>query len=73
MPNIGWVTFEESANDHVWSAKGELGYWCVQLVIQDGGANGADGTANGSIADSSSVAVANSSNTAPQANSDIVA
>ncbi|WP_417763003.1 DUF4347 domain-containing protein [Shewanella sp.] len=46
--------------DESWQSGLTAGHWCVQLTIEDGGPNDADGEANGSIADPGGVAVANS-------------
>lgn len=46
------------------------GHWCVQIVVQDGGPNDADGEANGTVVDPSGVAVYHSDNAKPVANAD---
>jgi large repetitive protein len=53
-----------------WQSGLIAGYWCVQLQIEDGGPNDADGLANGTIVDPGSVAVPLSSNSQPQAVND---
>mgnify|MGYP001942284061 CR=1 FL=1 len=59
--------------DISWTPGLTAGHWCVQITIQDGGANDADGQANGTIIDPSGVAVMNMQNTQPIAESDAVA
>lgn len=46
------------------------GHWCVQVVVEDGGPNDADGIANAAIVDPGGVAVPVSSNKLPQAKPD---
>jgi len=48
-----------------WQEGLVAGNWCVQLLIQDGGPNDADGTANGSIADPGGIAIDLTDNEAP--------
>ncbi|ABZ74730.1 GLUG domain protein [Shewanella halifaxensis HAW-EB4] len=48
-----------------WSSGLTRGDWCVKLVIIDGGANDADGIANGTVVDPGGVAVLLSGNTLP--------
>ncbi|WP_190273159.1 Ig-like domain-containing protein [Shewanella sediminis] len=48
------------------------GYWCVRLMIEDGGPNDADGVANGMIFDPGGVVIFASANTFPVANDDAV-
>ncbi|AOW78628.1 hypothetical protein A3Q34_18365 [Colwellia sp. PAMC 20917] len=47
------------------------GSWCVQLTIQDGGINDADGLSNNMIVDPGGVAVFINNNTPPVANDDM--
>ncbi|BBN80756.1 hypothetical protein PA25_07410 [Pseudoalteromonas sp. A25] len=56
--------------DAQWQPGLTEGYWCVQLVVQDGGPNDADGEANGTVVDPSGVAVYLNDNTQPVANED---
>ena len=53
-----------------WSKGLQEGAWCVQVTIEDGGPNDADGLVNGSIVDPSGVAVPQSSNRLPVAVAD---
>ncbi len=48
------------------------GHWCVQLTIEDGGANDADGVVNKSIDDPGGIAVAVTGNTHPEAVDDTI-
>ncbi|OUL56533.1 hypothetical protein B1199_17900 [Pseudoalteromonas ulvae] len=59
-----------TTGDPQWQAGLQEGAWCVQLTIQDGGKNDADGIKNGTIVDPSGVAVYQSQNTQPKAVSD---
>ena len=43
--------------DNSWTPGLTEGHWCVQLEIEDGGPNDADGEANGTVVDPSGVAV----------------
>ncbi|MBD1581577.1 Ig-like domain-containing protein [Pseudoalteromonas sp. S16_S37] len=56
--------------DALWQAGLTEGHWCVQLLVQDGGPNDADGEANGTVVDPSGVAVYLSDNTQPVASED---
>jgi len=56
--------------DASWQAGLTEGHWCVQLLIEDGGPNDADGIANNSIADPGGVAVPFSNNAIPLATAD---
>jgi hypothetical protein len=49
--------------DESWEAGLVEGYYCVQLTIEDGGANDADGQVNASVEDPGGVGVASSSST----------
>ncbi|MDP5152064.1 Ig-like domain-containing protein, partial [Rheinheimera baltica] len=53
--------------DSSWQSGLTAGHWCVQLTIEDGGPNDADGIVNGSIVDPGGVAVLVSSNARPVA------
>lgn len=44
-----------SAGSGDWQAGLNEGHWCVQLTIEDGGANDADGRANGTVVDPGAV------------------
>lgn len=48
--------------DAAYSEGLTAGHWCIQLTIEDGGPNDADGVANGRIVDPGGVAVSNDSN-----------
>ncbi|WP_290622132.1 Ig-like domain-containing protein, partial [Arsukibacterium sp. UBA3189] len=56
--------------DASWQAGLTEGHWCVQLLIEDGGPNDADGIANNNIADPGGVAVPFSNNAIPLATAD---
>ncbi len=56
--------------DDKWESGLIIGYWCVQLTIEDGGDNDADEIANGTIVDPGGTAVAVSVNQAPVAEDD---
>ncbi len=56
--------------DASWSAGLTEGHWCVQVTVQDGGPNDADGIANGAIVDPGGVAVALDGNRLPVATAD---
>ncbi|MCH1918533.1 DUF4347 domain-containing protein [Shewanella sp. A3A] len=58
---LGSEGFCPPPGDESWQPGLTAGHWCVQLTIEDGGPNDADGEANGSVADPGGVAVANSS------------
>lgn len=53
-----------------WQSGLIAGHWCVQLTIEDGGPNDADGFANGVVVDPSGVAVLQSANKLPVAQND---
>ncbi|SFR50687.1 ELWxxDGT repeat-containing protein [Pseudidiomarina maritima] len=55
-----------------WQAGLTAGHWCVQLQLEDGGANDADGMANGVIVDPGALSVAATDNTTPEATADSV-
>jgi len=55
-----------------WEVGLTEGYWCVQLTIQDGGENDADGEANSTVVDPGGVAVRLFDNHLPIANDDLV-
>ncbi|WP_281560773.1 Ig-like domain-containing protein [Thalassomonas sp. RHCl1] len=72
-----WSTEGESGfcpppGDEQWQPGLTEGHWCVQLVMTDGGANDADGIANGTIVDPGGVAVMLDNNQQPQAENDSV-
>ncbi|UJF21568.1 Ig-like domain-containing protein [Shewanella sp. OMA3-2] len=54
----------------LWQAGLNEGHWCVQLTIQDGGANDDDGIVNGTIVDPGGVAVVLNGNNLPIAVAD---
>ncbi len=56
--------------DAVWTSGLTEGHWCVQVRVQDGGPNDADGIANGAIVDPGGVAVALNGNNLPVAVAD---
>jgi hypothetical protein len=56
--------------DAAWTAGLTEGHWCVQVRVEDGGPNDADGIANSAIVDPGGVAVAISSNRLPVAVAD---
>ncbi len=58
--------------DTRWSAGLTEGHWCVQVSVQDGGPNDADGIANGTIVDPSGVSIRNNGNRLPVAKPDAV-
>ncbi|WP_166838575.1 Ig-like domain-containing protein [Rheinheimera pleomorphica] len=53
-----------------WQPGLTAGHWCVQLTIEDGGPNDADGLANGAIVDPGGVAVILNNNQLPVAADD---
>ncbi|MBY0418586.1 MAG: tandem-95 repeat protein, partial [Pararheinheimera sp.] len=53
-----------------WTQGLTEGHWCVQVTVQDGGPNDADGTANSAIVDPGGVAVQNNGNNLPVAVAD---
>ena len=61
-----------SPNHPAWSAGLSLGHWCVQLTIQDGGANDDDGRINSTIIDPGGIAISASDNHAPIAIEDTI-
>lgn len=56
--------------DAAWTPGLTEGHWCVQVRVEDGGPNDADGIANSAIVDPGGVAVAISSNRLPVAVAD---
>ncbi|OEY70104.1 hypothetical protein BI198_11400 [Rheinheimera salexigens] len=56
--------------DAIWQEGLTAGHWCVQLLIEDGGPNDADGMANGTIVDPGGVAVVLNGNSLPVATHD---
>ncbi|TMO84805.1 Ig-like domain-containing protein, partial [Pseudoalteromonas spongiae] len=69
----GEFGFCPAPGDGSWTPGLTAGHWCVQVTIEDGGQNDADGQVNGTIVDPSGVAVMNTQNNRPQAQSDSVA
>ena len=61
-----------SPGDAIYTPGLTAGHWCVQLTIQDGGPNDADGVANGAISDPGGVATAEPQAPAPGAPGDNV-
>ena len=59
-------------NHPSWTPGLSLGHWCVQLTIQDGGANDADNLINSTIVDPGGIAVSSSDNHAPVATADTI-
>lgn len=66
----GELGFCPPPGDSQWTDGMTEGDYCVQLRIQDGGANDDDGVANGTVVDPGGVAVPVSGNSLPVANSD---
>jgi hypothetical protein len=58
--------------DASWTPGLTEGHWCVQVEVEDGGPNDADGVANGAIVDPGGVAVQLSGNSLPVAVADQV-
>ncbi|WP_189431617.1 Ig-like domain-containing protein, partial [Alishewanella longhuensis] len=56
--------------DSNWQSGLNAGHWCVQLIIEDGGPNDADGIANSTILDPGGVAVVLGGNRLPLATDD---
>ena len=56
--------------DSSWQSGLSAGHWCVQLLIEDGGPNDADGLANGSIVDPGGIGVLLNGNQLPVVNAD---
>ncbi|MCJ8268081.1 MAG: Ig-like domain-containing protein [Psychrosphaera sp.] len=70
-----WSTAGEAGycpppGDELWEAGLIEGYWCVQLIIADGGPNDADGEVNSTIVDPGGVAVVIDNNSQPIAQND---
>lgn len=61
-----------SSENNIWQPGLNEGHWCVQQIIQDGGANDDDGTINGTIVDPGGVAVMLNNNSLPVAIDDSV-
>ena len=59
-------------NHPTWSAGLSLGHWCVQLTVQDGGANDDDGRINSTIVDPGGIAISSNDNHAPVATADTI-
>ncbi|MBU2871174.1 Ig-like domain-containing protein, partial [Colwellia sp. E2M01] len=68
----GTVGYCPAPNANVWTKGLTEGYWCVQLTIEDGGSNDADGIANNQIVDPGGVATWNNANTLPEIEDDQV-
>jgi hypothetical protein len=68
----GELGFCPPPGSNEWQGGLIQGAWCVQLMIQDGGPNDADGKANGNIVDPGGVAVFLDSNAIPVANDDVI-
>ncbi|WP_462182869.1 Ig-like domain-containing protein [Pseudoalteromonas maricaloris] len=66
----GELGFCPPPGDPQWTDGMTEGNYCVQLRIQDGGANDDDGVANGTVVDPGGVAVPVSDNSLPVANND---
>lgn len=64
--------FCQAPNSSSWQTGLTPGHWCVQLTIEDGGPNDADGIANGVVVDPSGVGVLQTSNRLPAAVNDSV-
>ena len=64
--------FCPAPNASSWQNGLTPGHWCVQLTIEDGGPNDADGIANGVVVDPSGVGVLQTSNRLPTAVNDSV-
>ncbi|RVU35742.1 tandem-95 repeat protein [Rheinheimera riviphila] len=67
---LGERGFCPPPGDASWTPGLTEGHWCVQVRVQDGGPNDADGIANSAIVDPGGVAVALSSNRLPVAVAD---
>lgn len=67
---LGERGFCPPPGDAVWTSGLTEGHWCVQVRVQDGGPNDADGIANGAIVDPGGVAVALNGNNLPVAVAD---
>ncbi|MCJ8274403.1 MAG: cadherin-like domain-containing protein, partial [Psychrosphaera sp.] len=57
--------------DDAWVSGLHVGDWCVQITIEDGGANDDDGLVNNTISDPGGISVYNSSNNFPVALDDL--
>ena len=68
--SLGERGFCPPPGDAVWTSGLTEGHWCVQVRVQDGGPNDADGIANGAIVDPGGVAVALNGNSLPVAVAD---
>jgi len=60
-----------SGASNPWQPGLIAGYWCVQLLIEDGGGNDDDKLFNGKIIDPGGVAIPNNGNTLPTAVDDV--
>jgi MYXO-CTERM domain-containing protein len=68
--SLGERGFCPPPGDASWTPGLTEGHWCVQVRVEDGGPNDADGVANGAIVDPGGVAVAQSGNRLPVAVAD---
>ena len=64
---LGERGFCPPPGDASWTSGLTEGHWCVQVRVEDGGPNDADGVANGAIVDPGGVAAAFSNNRLPVA------
>jgi hypothetical protein len=67
---LGEKGFCPPPGDAAYTAGLTAGHWCVQVTVEDGGPNDADGLVNAAIVDPGGVAVPVSSNKLPQAKPD---
>ncbi|MBU2179585.1 MAG: tandem-95 repeat protein, partial [Gammaproteobacteria bacterium] len=67
---LGERGFCPPPGDAVWTEGLTEGHWCVQITVEDGGPNDADGIANNAIVDPGGIAVALNGNRLPIAISD---
>jgi hypothetical protein len=67
---LGERGFCPPPGDAVWTSGLTEGHWCVQVRVEDGGPNDADGIANSAIVDPGGVAVALDGNNLPVAVAD---
>ncbi len=67
---LGSRGFCPSPDSDVWQPGLTQGHWCVQLTLQEGGANDADAIVNGNLIDPGVIAVALDANNIPVAQDD---
>ncbi|WP_462158959.1 Ig-like domain-containing protein [Pseudoalteromonas sp. GB56] len=67
---LGSRGFCPAPQSEVWQPGLTQGHWCVQLTLQEGGANDADATINGNLIDPGVIAVALDANHIPVAQDD---